>query len=41
MEHTAYIIVGKPWVILIDSLFVGEKACGLKHMVCDDEHIWI
>ena len=32
-------IVGNPRVILIDSLFhrwVGEKACGLKPMVCDD-----
>ena len=34
-----YDIVGNPRVILIDSLFLsffGEKACGLKPMVCDD-----
>ena len=30
-------IVGYPRVNLIDSLFHhGEKACELKHMVCDD-----
>ena len=33
-------IVGNPRVILIDSLFhhfIGEKACGPKPMVCDDD----
>ena len=31
---TKYYIVGKPRVILIDSLL--HHACGLKSMVCDD-----
>ena len=35
-------IVGNPRVILIDSLFHGEKACELKPMVCNDDcHVTI